>query len=140
TTMADAGYYIMVRAEGDQTNSSGVYQVLIDSVVVAVNPCFVRNESATGFTVNLYYKVAELNPDLFEIFDQDENEVDILSIVKGDNDATYIITIDDASITNFYTIAYSTESWAMQFYTLMSDGETYYYSEMWFVELEPIEE
>ena len=80
-TMDDAGYYIMVRAEGDQNSSSGFWQVLVGPVVVA-NPCFVRNESATGFTVNLYYEVSGLDPALFEIFDQDWNEVDILSIVK----------------------------------------------------------
>ncbi|NLZ61853.1 MAG: hypothetical protein GX904_03545, partial [Acholeplasmataceae bacterium] len=137
-TMDDAGYYIMVRAEGDQNSSSGFWQVLVGPVVVA-NPCFVRNESATGFTVNLYYEVSGLDPALFEIFDQDWNEVDILSIVKGENDATYIITIDDATITNFYSIAYNSGFWTMQFNMSMGGGEFHHFTEILFVEVVPTE-
>jgi hypothetical protein len=51
-TMADVGYYICVIAEGDGINSDGMYFAMVDWIVLAGNPGFITNASASGFTIN----------------------------------------------------------------------------------------
>ncbi len=134
TTLDDVGYHIGVKAEGDGTNSSGFSFFVLDSeTVITGNLTHITGESATGFTVNLYYTVNGLDPDNFIITDQDWNDVDVISIVQGDNEAIYHVTIDDSTIQSGYNINYENDSWQMQFD--MSSDEFPLFTAFYYVEL-----
>jgi hypothetical protein len=93
TTMADAGYYLMIKATGDGINVGGFVQVMSFTKSVVPNKASVSNVTNTGFTLNLYKSVSSLNVNDLTLYDKNYNPVTITSVSKGTNSAIYDITV-----------------------------------------------
>lgn len=94
TTEDDVGYYLMIRATGDNENISGFAQVMSKNGVVVQNDAYVKNATSTGFTLNLYKAVPGLTVDDLELVDYYGEPVKIKSVSQGANAAIYNISAD----------------------------------------------
>jgi len=114
TTLADAGYNLMIRATGDGVHVGGFEQIMSGQRTVVPNKAFISGLSSLGFTLNLYKTVPGLTIDGLVLADKDANPILINSLTQGANTAIYTIgaAIDQskspyyirASIPGFWTI------------------------------------
>lgn len=93
TTSDDTGYHLMIQATGDETTIGGFYKFLSSWDNVIPNKAVVGAMGLSGFTLNLFKSAPELLAEELELTD-DEGDVPILAVRKGDNDAMYHIDAD----------------------------------------------
>ena len=92
TTVADAGYLLLIRATGDEINVGGYAQILVSSRNIVPNKAFISNLSNSGFTLNLIKTVSNFTASDLSIYDKDANPVLISSLTQGANAAIYNIS------------------------------------------------
>jgi len=121
TTIADAGYKLLIKATGDGINVGGFAQLLVSSPNTVANNAFVSNITGNGFTLNLYKSVSGLTIDLLKLFDKDSNPVTINSVTQGSNSAIYNIAVNlDISKSPYYLTNISS-FWNIV--TIMGEGQ-----------------
>ena len=92
TTLADAGYLLLIRATGDGVNVGGYIQTFAQWKTVIPNNAFVNNVTNNGFTLNLDKTVDSLTVSDLTLRDKDWNLVQIDSVTPGENQATFNIS------------------------------------------------
>lgn len=111
TTEADAGYLLLIKATGDDTNIEGYSQVFSQSDTVIPNKAYISNVSDSGFTLNLYKNVDSLAVSDLDLYDTLGNPVTIDSVTQGANKAIYIITADISSASEPYRLYNNSPFW-----------------------------
>jgi hypothetical protein len=89
TTNADAAYALAIKATGNNVNAGGFVQVLSNWPNVHQVKAYVSNISESGFTLNLFNKVNDIDTSYFLLVDKNYSPVKITSITKGENNAIY---------------------------------------------------
>lgn len=111
TTEADAGYLLLIRAAGDETNIEGYSQVFSQSDTVIPNKAYISNVTDSGFTLNLYKNVDSLSVSELDLYDTLGNPVTIDSVTQGANKAIYNITADISSASEPYYLYNNSPFW-----------------------------
>lgn len=105
TTIADAGYKLLIKATGDGINVGGFAQILVSSPNLAANKAFVNNISTAGFTLNLYKAISGLTANDLMLSDKDNNVIPVSSVTQGSNAAIYNIAATmDVNKSPYYLI------------------------------------
>ncbi|MDD5183753.1 MAG: T9SS type A sorting domain-containing protein [Paludibacter sp.] len=121
TTIADAGYQLLIKATGDGINVGGFVQLLVTSPNIVANRAFVSNITGSGFTLNLYKSVSGLTSEQLQFFDKDSNPVSINSVTQGSNAAIYNIAATlDVSKSPYYL---TNVSGFWNIVTIMGEGQ-----------------
>ncbi|SMB87809.1 S-layer homology domain-containing protein [Desulfonispora thiosulfatigenes DSM 11270] len=106
TTEEDAGYYLLIRATGDEINVGGYAQIISTWGNLLPNKAYVSNVTTEGFTLNLYKGIDQLKIEDLNLRDLNWNDVTITSVTPGDNNAVFHIaaTIDENSTPLYLSI------------------------------------
>lgn len=105
TTIADAGYKLLIKATGDGINVGGFEQIMVASPNIVANKAFVSNISITGFTLNLYKAISGLTANDLMLTDKDNNNIPVSLVTQGSNAAIYNIAATmDVNKSPYYLI------------------------------------
>jgi len=111
TTMADAGYYIMIKATGDGVNVGGFVQVMSFTKSVAPNKASVSNVTNGGFTLNLYKTVSSITVSDLTLYDKNYDIVALNAVTKNANSAIYGIAAPLDTANSPYHLQNNSEYW-----------------------------
>jgi|GEM_PF-2805702 len=119
-TQADAGYYLLIRADGDGINVDGFVQAFAKAMfsgaiipVIPANEGFITNLSENGFILNLYYNMESLTVDDLVLYDYWGEPITINSVTHLADNAVYYI---DASIPMDFSIPWlesNSDNWRL---------------------------
>jgi hypothetical protein len=120
TKEQDLGYFLLMRATGDDVNVGGFLQIMSSSPTIAPNKAFVSDVSLSGFQLNLFKSVNLLTVSDLMLADKNFNDVPITSVTKGSNNAIYSVTAALNNSNSPYRIMNKSDFWSLV--TVMEQG------------------
>lgn len=89
TSMTDAGFALAIRATGDNTKAGGFTQVISSWPNIHQVKVFATNVSESGFKLNFYNLINDIDTSYFSLVDNEYLPVKINAITKAENAAIY---------------------------------------------------
>ncbi|MBU7006903.1 S-layer homology domain-containing protein [Phosphitispora fastidiosa] len=115
-TEADTGYLLLVRGslagDNDGVFAQSLYSDDWYSFTIIPNKAFMTNLTQDGFTLNLYKGVEGINPEDLWLYDYNSwNDISIISVTQGENDAIYHVAAAIPENSNFLYLENSSTVW-----------------------------
>jgi len=112
TTIADLGYYLMVKVTGDEITVGGYMQIMSMNPVQLLNKGIVTDIDGAGFTLSMEYDVTMADMANLKIYNQDYLEIVGINIIPTADPAIYEIELDMLGATELH-LELMTPTWML---------------------------